>query len=164
MHVLGTPPAFTLSQDQTLQFDFILFLLFTFLYGSHQVTAFVGRYLTLECSGLNTHNSLYSDFKDPDPLHRRRTCYLLSPCLSYFAATRVSIQHFLFLSTPKNFFFLKWGEISALIGLKFGAASCKAAFHKHLKKLYFSWFALIVISSIKKSIFQPFSSHQEFFF
>jgi hypothetical protein len=24
LHVLGTPPAFTLSQDQTLQFDFIL--------------------------------------------------------------------------------------------------------------------------------------------
>jgi len=33
------------------------------------------RYLTLECSGLNTHNSLYSDFKDPDPLRRRRTCF-----------------------------------------------------------------------------------------
>ncbi len=25
LHVLGTPPAFTLSQDQTLQFNFIFF-------------------------------------------------------------------------------------------------------------------------------------------
>jgi len=86
------------------------------------------------------------------------------PAFSYFEATRVSIQHFFFLSTPKIFFFLKWGEISTLNGLKFGAAPCEAAFHKLLKNLYFSLFALIVISSIKKSNFQPLSFHQGFFF
>ncbi len=114
LHVLGTPPAFTLSQDQTLQFDLYSFycllcctVRIKFPLGSPRCCHRVSRLglMLAVCSDLNTHNSLYSDFKDPDLLRRRRTCCFSSPRFFYLAATRVSIQHFFLLSTPKIFFF-----------------------------------------------------------
>ncbi len=70
LHVLGTPPALTLSQDQTLQFD--IFLIF-FLLKVLSLCEFKLYRVAL--------NSLYSDFKDPDPRHRQGT-YSLAALLS----------------------------------------------------------------------------------
>ena len=114
LHALGTPPAFTLSQDQTLQFD--LFGLVWFVLLEHHSVNVYDRAITLSVSAAvllmrNTrirfsmmtilwlHHSLYSDFKDPDFLHRRKTG-LLHPAKGKHKYT----LFFLFVNSQSNFF------------------------------------------------------------
>ena len=111
LHVLGTPPAFTLSQDQTLQFDFIL-VSFDLSSLGHHIIRSCHHTIIVHCSIIHNtcidismmtalwlHHSLYSDFKDPDFLHRRKSG------LSHPAkATDKYTLFFLFVNSQINFF------------------------------------------------------------
>ena len=105
LHVLGTPPAFTLSQDQTLQFDFIVFNLV--LFRSHQVRT---TYLTpFELAWTLTLLRFQRPWFPPPEEN-------VSIVRRIFWRTLVSILWFFNLSTPKTNFFKKKKRLIGLEG------------------------------------------------